>query len=578
MTSALFTPMLDVVVHFIIARPEVLSLEPAERILYAQKNISPILEHANGVYSQAGIRFIFDPSRDIEYNANAEQLDGEELQLIAGRYHGKMLVFYRGHGGNAGSRAAFFHLDSLNGDNFAHEIGHYFYLPHTFVEGLRLSSLADIIKHGVENDSAGQEALGRITALLADGVPPETGLPYDIEWSKDIVSRIGTRVLNSAIDGDYGYINDTPPALHEYDSATDTPPGFVYCQANFPITVAFSNGYVNTFQFTPDQHNVMGYGHFGGCAPRYLSNDQVKVIRNCIFEGGRRHLTEARLLWTGWAALPRLENAKGAPGAAALGNRMYVVRVGSDGRIFIISAQDGYSFEHWEEIAGGGTTKSGAAIAALGNRLYVFATGINDGRVYVNSAASGASFEQWAPLPVGPMTNLPPAAASLGNRIYVACTGVDNRIYISSAQDGSPFESWVEVPGDGTTDAPVAAASLERRLYLIGKGIDNNRLYVNSAADGAPFHGWEQVPGEMRTFLQPAAAFFGSRLFLAANGKDKNIYYVSAPSEQPFGKWLEVPIGGQTDAAVTAASLGQRFYVFAEGLDNNIYVNSAHSI
>jgi hypothetical protein len=53
---------------------------------------------------------------------DAELLDGNGLQRIAAQYHGKILVFYRGHGGTAGSRAAFFHLDALDGDTSARDI------------------------------------------------------------------------------------------------------------------------------------------------------------------------------------------------------------------------------------------------------------------------------------------------------------------------------------------------------------------------------------------------------------------------------------------------------------------------
>ncbi|MFY0566978.1 hypothetical protein ACN28E_24495 [Archangium lansingense] len=576
--NALFSPTLSLRLHFIITRPEVLSMGTTQRADYVKNHVVPLLAHVNQIYEPTGIRFDFDPGADVEYTSAAENLDGEGLQKLAAQYHGKLVIFHRGHGGEAGSRAAFFHVENLNGDNFAHEMGHYLYLPHTFFEGLKLADLPGIIKNGVEGNAAGQAALSQISQLLQQGTQPELELHYAVQWAEDTVNELGTRILAEATDGDAGQIRDTPPALHEYNPETDVPPGFNYCQANFPIQVTFSNGYVHTFQLTPDQHNVMGYGHFGGCAPRYFSNDQVKVMRNGILKGGRRHLTEAHLQWTGWAPLPALAGATGAPAAASLGNRVYVVCVGSNNRIYIISARDGQPYGQWAELPGGGTTDVAPAVASLGNRIYVFDKGIGDDRIYVNSAADGAPFGGWSPLPQGPQMDSAPVAAALGNRLYVVCKGQDRRIYISSALDGQPFGPWAELQGSGTTDAAPAIASLGNRIYVLGKGVDNSRLYVNSAADGAPFGAWSQLPGDMRVAGNPAAASFKGRLFVTGIGRDKHVYYVSALDGQPFGKWLEVPTGGRTAAPTAAAALGQCLYVYARGLDNTLYSNTARLV
>ncbi len=192
MVNALFTPALGLRLHFVITRPDVLSLNANQKADYARDNIVPLLAHVNRIYDPAGIRFDFDPTTDIEYNAEAEKLDGEGLQAIAAQYHGKVVVFHRGHGGEVGSRAAFFHVERLSGDNFAHEMGHYLYLSHTFIEGLKLSALPNIIKEGVEGDAEGQTALAKIANLLLDGVPPEAGLHYAVQGSRH-ESRVSVR-------------------------------------------------------------------------------------------------------------------------------------------------------------------------------------------------------------------------------------------------------------------------------------------------------------------------------------------------------------------------------------------------
>jgi hypothetical protein len=575
MVNALFTPEYRLRVHLIITRKEVLALDATGRKAYIMNKFVPVLQHSNQLYTTTGIQFQFDPAKDVEYSAEAENLDGSGLQKIAQQYHGKVVVFHRGHSGNAGSRADFFHVETLDGDNFAHEMGHFLYLAHTFVEGLKLAALPEIIKQGVEADLRGQEALQQITKLLQEGVPVETTMPFDVQESIDTLGAVGTRILAQATDGDLGEIADTPPALHEYTPGKDEPPGFQYCQASFPITVTFTNGYVHNYEFTPDMHNIMGYGHFGGCKPRYFSNDQIKVMRNGISKGGRRHLTEAPLRWSGWAVLPGQHLTNVAPAAASLGNRIYVVSKGLDNRIYVISAQDGFGFEKWSEMPGGGTTDIPPAATSLGKRIYVIAKGVQNQRIYVNSAQDGSPFGNWAELPGDRTTNVALAAASLGSRIYVVSKGLDNRIYVISAQDGFGFEKWSEMPGNGTTDTSLAAASLGKRIYVISKGIQNKRIYVNSAQDGLSFGNWEQLPGDMRTPHALAATSLSGRLFVFAVGSDKHVYYVSAQDGLPFGKWIEIPIGAETNTPVAVATLGQRIYVFGKGLDNRIYVNSA---
>jgi hypothetical protein len=580
-------------VHLIVSNPEVTKLSAAERAKHIEHNFLPALKTVNDLYNPpanqylyyANIRFAFDPAKDVEYDAQVESFDGAALQRRAVLYRGKVVIFYRGHGGNAGSGADFFHLENLNGFNMAHELGHYLGLGHTHIEGRKLSDLPALVREAVEKEQPAKPyAAGHVT-----------------------------KIMNELMDGDaysnnrwfWAKITDTPAALHSYDKE-DEPSGFEYCEADFPVQVTFSNGHAHTYRFKPDMLNIMGYGDFGGCGPRYFSYQQIQAIHDIIEseDAPRHHLISVNpaLKWSGWQEVQGGRTSDAAPAAAAFGNRLYVFAKGANGRIYINSALDGQPFGKWEEVQGNFSTNAAPAATAFGNRLYVFAKHSNN-RIYVNSALDGQPFGNWAEVVGNVTTNAAPAAAGFGNRLYVFAKGIDdNRIYISSALDGQPFVGWAEVQGNGTTDAAPSAAVLGKRLYVFAKGIDDKRTYINSAADGQPFAGWAGVQGSNTingcdvtanneiiltelheagiTSTTPAAAGFGNRLYVFAKGiKDNRIYFNAATDGQPFKGWVEVPGGLRTTTAPAAVAFGKRLYVFARGIsDSRIYINSASLI
>jgi hypothetical protein len=187
------------------------------------------------------------------------------------------------------------------------------------------------------------------------------------------------------------------------------------------------------------------------------------------------------------------ETSPHPPALATLANRLYVVIVASNTRVFIASAPVGGAFGPWQEVLGGATSTAAPAAAALGNRLYVVAKGINDGKVYINSAESGRPFDGfgtgWSAL--GTLTtDAAPAVASLGNRLYVFAKTTNDRVWVASAASGQAIGAWAEVPGNFSTNLAPAAASLGNRIYVFAVGKSDGRVYVNSAADGMPFDGF----------------------------------------------------------------------------------------
>src|SRR3954469_19531208 len=98
-------------IHLIITHPEVIKLDLPARKKFLETNFLPALHKVNELYNptanpalfNANIRFIFDPVKDVEYDSEAETFSGKALQEKAALYRGKILMFYRGNGSNAGS-------------------------------------------------------------------------------------------------------------------------------------------------------------------------------------------------------------------------------------------------------------------------------------------------------------------------------------------------------------------------------------------------------------------------------------------------------------------------------------------
>jgi hypothetical protein len=109
-------------------------------------NITAQLVQTNSVYAPLNIELIFDPSTDIEH-IDSSTLPADtaaefpERQALALKYPGKLVILYRkGGGGFSTIGMAFVAMAKwpdqhwYSGRELSHETGHYFGLPHTFVE------------------------------------------------------------------------------------------------------------------------------------------------------------------------------------------------------------------------------------------------------------------------------------------------------------------------------------------------------------------------------------------------------------------------------------------------------------
>jgi hypothetical protein len=231
------------------------------------------VDRANAIYAIAGIQFEFNPDLDgLDWstinnttlnNLSSSGTGWDAANAVAAEYPGKLVVFFRhGEGANPTGNGfsfppasglmtnfvampGFDHTAVITGKDasgnwiwkqniwlFAHEVGHYFGLYHTFPGW---------------NDS-------------------ETGTPAGA--ASYITAHGGTA---SALDGDG--IADTPP---EAGTAFYINQGWDPCVGHDSYTIS---SMTFTLTFTPDRHNVMSYF---ACDPMTFTSMQVDVMQRTL--------------------------------------------------------------------------------------------------------------------------------------------------------------------------------------------------------------------------------------------------------------------------------------------------------
>ena len=209
------------------------------------------------------------------------------------RLRGRLLLIFRDHlGGNlsfaagyASEAQEFIALNKGAGAPLAHELGHYLHLLHAFggLEDLSLVDARQRIKNWVQSQPDAQTA-------IHNGTP--------------IPQHILDRGFVEALDADRSYF---AKGINQTKSILDTPVDLadrIFTDAGLPashdgplpITVTFDakkNGQpqTHTYTYEPDRNNVMSY--LNGTARRRFSPGQVKVMRDALMTGNRRHLTAA---------------------------------------------------------------------------------------------------------------------------------------------------------------------------------------------------------------------------------------------------------------------------------------------
>jgi|GEM_PF-5335612 len=213
-----------------------------------------------------------DDESAMEFDLNGNQVRAHQYarQLECWKYPGRLVVFFRDyksaisedpvHSSSSGGDFVYFDkvADDLQGNPLAHELGHFFHLPHTFDQTPKtISDAKDAIRKFVDDGSPiskGDEVFDGDAPAISD-TPPDPGIALFINQSSDGKSRCEKRKIE--------------------------------------ITMKFS-GKEQTYVLKPDRSNLMSYFNYArdpACPqPRTLSADQKSVMEAALRTGNRNGL------------------------------------------------------------------------------------------------------------------------------------------------------------------------------------------------------------------------------------------------------------------------------------------------
>jgi hypothetical protein len=225
-----------------------------------------------------------------------------------------------------------------------------------------------------------------------------------------------------------------------------------------------------------------------------------------------------------------------APGAASVGNTIYLVIRDADNKLLLCQGSFNGSFGDWLPM--NFSTNAKPAIVAAGSNFYYFARN-NQGRIFYNYAPVNAGGIGWREVD-GNITGVSaPSAGSVGNHIFIAVTGTDNKIYYNQTDLGGRFNQRWDVMNFETSVAPtlVGAGGF---IYFFGVKT-NGEVWFNRALLGQSFEGWKIVEGNLKTRYAISAGTAGSASYIFLEMKaDDNNFYLNQGFERFQDQWALV--------------------------------------
>ncbi len=200
-----------------------------------------------------------------------------------------------------------------------------------------------------------------------------------------------------------------------------------------------------------------------------------------------------------WTIKPPLPARRHHAGAAAVGNRLYVVGGFTTSFLSIWSPVPSVyaydpSSESWTEVAPLPTARGALAVAELGGKLYAvggYAEGGNTGALEVFDPATDR-WESKAPLPT-PRDHL--AAAAVGGRLYAIGGRLDRNygrnLAVVEAYD-PVMDRWTPVAPLPTARSGIAAAVIGETIYVVGGEAPEGTFRTNEAYSPAADR-WQTV-------------------------------------------------------------------------------------
>lgn len=264
------------------------------------------IDKASAIYAPSGISLEFDPSADatpVVEGLPTGPLDAAKTEILnvwgllrPGRI---VLIFRKDNTTGPQSSLSWSFVDLPRGDFegrlYAHEIGHYLGLRHTFSETcdtlpFATTACCDFTKPGCNKTDPVQSPAGstptwRLPTLIRDEVIAVWG-PVDT-WSGAVRAaalQYGFAVRDEFLDGDG--LDDTPPALW----ATTGDGDIEDCAYTVGIPVQFSDRNTEYFDFKPCTWNPMSYYFRCSTSDLWFSSSQTNIMRSHLLSGVRRTL------------------------------------------------------------------------------------------------------------------------------------------------------------------------------------------------------------------------------------------------------------------------------------------------
>jgi hypothetical protein len=442
-------------------------------------------------------------------------------QARAARYPGKVVVIFRSAGGNQSSSWGDYLVlgEVLPGHpplgfTFAHEVGHYLHLGHTFNGGITNELYEANRDKGFDAAKAiAIDYIRKSTKGLgvfdADDGNPDT--PEGSGWAK---------------------VGDTPPdpgpPLFQSSGYGPNAPKDEACIGTGTLSLDVDG---KPFMLTPDRTNVMSY--FYGCknTKRTVSPHQRRVIDRVLTSGNRRHLTKGA-------------SPEGPAAVVTKDGTIHVFARGDDRNIWR-NVREGTVWNGWKgDHLGAGTLISGpAAVVTKDGTIHVFAQGLD--RNIWHSYLTGKVSSGWfgGHMGAGTLTSAPTAVVTPAGAIHVFARGDDRNIW-HNFSDGKTWNGWKADLGAGTvTSAPTAVVTPDEVIHVFARGDDRNIRH--NFRNGKTWSGWKaDLP--KGTFMSGVATVISSDEALHAFALDDGRRIVhSVLNGQTWSAW-DLELGGGT--------------------------------
>lgn len=412
-----------------------------------------------------------------------------------------------------------------SGIAFAHEVGHYLHLYHTFNQAFTddMTAYADANKPSTFDTAALKAAYDKLKTYAGQQLDKQLQ-PY------------------TYIDGDMTPEYGQWAAPNSNQSVLDTPPdpspvlfqqhwgyGNLFNNVDECITpapVCVPSDATCTYSLNPDRGNIMSY--FYNCSsffPMHISGDQFKRVDQALTLGSRRGLVDG--------AYPE--------GPAAV--------MTSDSDVHLFARGDDWNIWH----------------------------AYTTGSVY--------HWAQWSPW-VKDMNSSsfrtasgPAAVVTADKHIHLFALGTDHYVW-HNVWNGSTWSGWTEKIGTGTfTAAPAATITSDGAIHLFARGYDYNIWHTYLAAGS--WAGWNQelpaFPSNREMMSGPSVVVSGSNIHVFVLGDDRRLWH-SYWTGSGWSAWSnsDTADGTFTGPPSSLVTPDGKIHLFARGDDLNIW-HSAYS-